>query len=245
MRGYFEDEEAERKDGGRDTELTLGTGALVAIPLGLVLVCGLCFGLGYVIGHRAPPRAAAPAAQSVAQTPAPEQEPLQGSDSIPKPSADEQAPVAPTAAASDGTQAPTADNGANPANTQTSSAAAGQAGVPPAAGTPGSAAPAEPQVRPALAGATPAAQPAATPQNVQPALPAGPPLMVQVAAVSHAEDAEVLVNALRKRGYQVVEQREPADGLIHVRIGPFATREEANRMARKLLDDGYNALIQP
>jgi cell division septation protein DedD len=69
--------------------------------------------------------------------------------------------------------------------------------------------------------------------------------MVQVAAVSHAEDADVLVDALRKRGYAVTERRDPADGLIHVRIGPFASREEANRWRDKLLGDGYNAIVQP
>jgi cell division septation protein DedD len=30
-----------------------------------------------------------------------------------------------------------------------------------------------------------------------------------------------------------------------VRIGPFATRDEANRMCTRLLDDGYNAIVQP
>jgi cell division septation protein DedD len=69
--------------------------------------------------------------------------------------------------------------------------------------------------------------------------------MVQVAAVSHADDASVLVNALRKRGYSANAQREPPDGLIHVRIGPFATHDEANRMCTRLLNDGYNAMVQP
>jgi cell division septation protein DedD len=69
--------------------------------------------------------------------------------------------------------------------------------------------------------------------------------MVQVAAVSHAEDADVLVGALRKRGYAVTARREPADGLIHVRIGPFTSRDDASRMCKRLLDDGYNAMIQP
>ena len=69
--------------------------------------------------------------------------------------------------------------------------------------------------------------------------------MVQVAAVSHEEDADVLVGALRKRGYAVTARREPADGLIHVRIGPFSTRDDANRMCRRLLDDGYNAVVEP
>jgi cell division septation protein DedD len=69
--------------------------------------------------------------------------------------------------------------------------------------------------------------------------------MVQVAAVSHQEDADVLVGALRKRGYAVTARREPSDGLIHVRIGPFATHDEASRICARLLDDGYNAIVQP
>jgi DedD protein len=69
--------------------------------------------------------------------------------------------------------------------------------------------------------------------------------MVQVAAVKNDEDAEVLTNALRRRGYPVTARREPADGLIHVRIGPFPTREEANQWRMKLLGDGYNAIVQP
>jgi DedD protein len=69
--------------------------------------------------------------------------------------------------------------------------------------------------------------------------------MVQIAAVSHVEDAKVLSDALRKRGYAVTARREPVDDLIHVRIGPFSTRDEANRWRLKLLNDGYNAMIQP
>lgn len=70
-------------------------------------------------------------------------------------------------------------------------------------------------------------------------------LMVQIAAVSHQEDADVLVDALRKRGYAVTTRRDPADSLIHVRVGPFSDRSEANAARQKLLNDGYNALVQP
>jgi cell division septation protein DedD len=69
--------------------------------------------------------------------------------------------------------------------------------------------------------------------------------MVQVAAVSHFEDANVLVNALRGRGFPAIAQRSSSDGLVHVRIGPFQTHEEAGRMAARLLGDGYNAMVQP
>ena len=69
--------------------------------------------------------------------------------------------------------------------------------------------------------------------------------MVQIAAVADVADGEVLVSALRKHGYAVTARREPSDNLIHVRIGPFATREDALRWRQKLLNDGYNAIVQP
>jgi DedD protein len=69
--------------------------------------------------------------------------------------------------------------------------------------------------------------------------------MVQIAAVSHQEDADVLVNALRKRGYAVTSRREPTDNMIHVRIGPFSSRAEASKWGQKLMSDGYNAIVQP
>ena len=87
MRGYFDDEEAEREEleeAPHDTEVTLTWGAVLGMGAALLLLCGLCFGLGYVVGHRGSGRAAA-----TAQT-APDQEPLQGSGSVPKPSASAQ-----------------------------------------------------------------------------------------------------------------------------------------------------------
>ena len=70
-------------------------------------------------------------------------------------------------------------------------------------------------------------------------------LMVQIAVVSHFEDAEVLVAALRRRGYAVTMSRDAADSLLHVRIGPFSNRNQASAMRDKLLNDGYNAMVQP
>ena len=53
MRGAFddEDEKVERQRPLRDTELTLGTGTLLLLFLGLALVCGAFFGLGYEVGR--------------------------------------------------------------------------------------------------------------------------------------------------------------------------------------------------
>ena len=69
--------------------------------------------------------------------------------------------------------------------------------------------------------------------------------MVQVAAVTHQEDANVLVSALRQRGYSVSVRNEPQDKLLHVQVGPFATRETAKAMRSKLQADGYNAILKP
>ena len=68
--------------------------------------------------------------------------------------------------------------------------------------------------------------------------------MVQIAAVARREDADVLVNALRQRGYGVVVRVEPQDNLLHVQVGPFADRGQAAAMRQKLLSDGYNAIIK-
>lgn len=69
-------------------------------------------------------------------------------------------------------------------------------------------------------------------------------IMVQIAAVSHQEDADVLVSALKRRGYTASAHSEPQDKLLHVQVGPFASRDEAKAMRAKLLTDGYNAIIK-
>jgi len=33
--------------------------------------------------------------------------------------------------------------------------------------------------------------------------------------------------------------------LMHVAVGPFAARADAAAMRQKLLNDGYNAIVQP
>lgn len=242
MRGYFDDERATERP-RRDTELTLGTGALFGLLFGLVLLCGFCFGFGYAMGHRGAARTVA----AKAPTAAPDQEPLQGSAAIPKPSAAETAPAPPLlpgdAGAASSPAPPGDGTSANPAGTQPG----------PIVNVPGSAAPGttpgagSAQVRPALPSAgyqAPVAQAGAAP-NVHAALPSQAQWRVQIAAVSNPADANVLSAALRQHGYSVSAVRDPVDGLIHVRIGPFASRDEALRWRNKLLGDGYNAEVQP
>ena len=238
MRGVFDDNELKRAQARRDRELTLGTGSLLLILFGLIVVCGLCFGLGYSVGHRSGPEVAPDE-----QTPG-----GQGSSaakvSPAKPLATAQNAIPPT-----DQSMPESASQPGVTNAPQSSAAATTPGVG-AQGSAQQSAPAsqmpasQPQVRPALA-AEPAVQQITSASSALPAVPPAVPLMVQIAAVSHEEDAAVLVSALRKHGYAVSAQRNAADGLIHVRIGPFNDRNEANRWRLKLLNDGYNAMIQP
>jgi len=241
MRGYFDEDEPEAEQPRRDREVTLGAGAVLGLCLGLLLLCGLCVGVGYAIGHRG----SGPAAAGAGSTAAPDQEPLQSNGAIPKPSAAETEPAAP--APGDSTTTAGDGAGANPSAAQPGAGASGQSGAPNGSGPGAAAGTNTGQVQPALpsaGGASPAAQGGSAP-NVQAALPSQPQWMVQIAAVLHSEDADVLAAALRKRGYAVSEARESADGLIHVKIGPFNSRDDAVRWQNKLLGDGYNAQVQP
>jgi cell division septation protein DedD len=229
-----DEQEWKQEAGSRDTELTLGGGLLLLIGCGLILLCGVCFGIGYAVGHQG-------AASPVAKAEPAAQPSLQPGTSAPKPMAAGQSPQSPTltqqppaatddssveGSASAQSSAQVVDASANAASTQ--------AQVKPAL---------QVQTHPALPAQAGAAQPAPALQ-VQPAFaqPAG--WMVQIAAVSRPEDAEVLVNALRKHGYVVAVRREVSDSLIHVQTGPFVNRNDANAMRQKLLNDGYNAIVQ-
>ena len=216
MRGFLlGDDDTGQERERRDTELTLGSGTLLAIFFGLVLLCGLCFGMGYAVGrHTSGP------SSITAPRPATDQEPLQGSGSIPKPSAVAQVPVAPLPAQSLSEQGGAATE------------------APHVFGSLGAAAVATAQNAFGTHAPAPAQQQAAT-------APAAQSFMVQIASVQNPEDAAVLVNALTKRSYPVTASREPGDSFIHVRIGPFTSHSLADQWRTKLLNDGYNAVIQP
>lgn len=68
--------------------------------------------------------------------------------------------------------------------------------------------------------------------------------MVQIAAISRPEDADVLISALQKRGFNASARRDTSDNLLHIQVGPFATRQQAMDMRSRLLNDGYNAILK-
>lgn len=67
---------------------------------------------------------------------------------------------------------------------------------------------------------------------------------VQVAAVSKQEDAEALLDALKKKEYPALIADASADKLFHVQIGPFADLKDAEGTKAKLVNDGYNPILK-
>jgi DedD protein len=77
------------------------------------------------------------------------------------------------------------------------------------------------------------------------AAPASEKFAVQVAALSTPAAAKDLVARLKKGGFSAyVEAVSTADSTLHrVRVGPFASREEAQRAAEKMKAAGHKATV--
>ncbi|WP_263378327.1 SPOR domain-containing protein [Granulicella paludicola] len=200
----------------KEHELTLSTTAIFGIFFGQVVLCAIFFGFGYSLGgHRS--------------------------------------------------------TGALPSGDATAASNANFGSFKPAAGTTAGTVSARPAVvaAPATADApeeTPAPQPVAIPASEskpapapivrsapvaveapKPVAAAAPTTgyLVQVAAISinHPDDATMLQNALRAKGYSVSVHPGP-DQFIHLLLGPFNERSAAEAMRQRLLTDGYTAYIK-
>lgn len=214
-----------RDSGEPDREISLGTTTILGIFLGLALVCAAFFGFGYSLGrHSAQPAANAAEAGS-------------DSGSGSKPSS------------------------ANPLTQDRGSASSGQqAGTPGRTAQDDSTPDAEDSDQQKTVAVKTVAPPPVAPVHVAPAPKAaaasravsGPATVapgpgaavVQVAAVSHKEDADMLAAALKRRGYSVSVRQMPQDKLLHVQVGPFATKKDADAMRQRLQADGYNAIVK-
>jgi DedD protein len=94
---------------------------------------------------------------------------------------------------------------------------------------------------------TSGASTAAAPTTADPAtmLPASSNYFVQVAAVSKQEDADALVDALKKKDYPAfVAPQSAMDKLFRVQLGPFAEVKDAEAMRTKLVGDGYSPILK-
>jgi cell division septation protein DedD len=228
------------RDLGRDQEdreISLGTGTILGIFFTLALLCAAFFGFGYSMGRKSVQTAVA------AATPPPA-----------APTGSIFSSFKPAAGSPSGSPAQATSSQAKPdlpAEAAAPHDPDGEIVTSPVTSSEDSPAPAKPAPHAAASRTPDAATAAPHPATVAPAPSAAMPAinpngttMVQVAAVSHQEDADTLVGALKKRGYMVFVRQEPQDHLLHVQLGPFSTHKDADLMRQRLLADGYNAIVK-
>lgn len=198
----------------QDTEITLGTGRMLIIFFAFVLVCAVFFAIGFSLGKKT-----SMLSLNNALSPG-------GANAASRPSAGKDAAkFAPPAAD------PTFDKTPSSSGPITNS-------------QPGDAA--------KESTTAPAGESAANAGSSQPSAVAGQPpnaaaaggYIVQVAAVSHQEDADSLVDALKKKQYPAFVSNPSADKYYRVQVGPYADIKDADAIKTRLIADGYNPIVK-
>jgi cell division septation protein DedD len=223
QRNYDEEDAPERAPtggnrGSADREISLGAPTILGIFFALAVLCACFFGFGYTMGRKS---AQIGPADATVPTPV-------SFGTSAKPAAGSPASLPPVSQPATGDSAAT-----TPAETET--------------------APVETPAKNSAADAmivgdkpAPASAESHT-SSGQPPMPAISPtgtIMVQIAAVSSQDVADILLASLKKKGYTVAVRHEPQDKLLHVQIGPFATRKDADAMCQRVLADGFNAIVK-
>ena len=180
-----------------DTEITLGTGKMLVLFFGLVVLCSVFFALGFKLGRSSslgPELTSTPSSTTTGNSAA-------------KPAAKPADPVPAPAKVDSPPASAAADNSAKPGDADSKSPSA----------------------------------PAPSDSTATPAPSSN--YYVQVAAVSKQEDAEALVEALKKKQYAAFSTAL-SDKLIRVQVGPFGDIKEAEATRAKLVGDGYNPILK-
>jgi len=188
---------------------------LVGLFLGVVLLCGVFFTLGYVMGHTQYDTS------------------VHAADSPPmRPAAPKPATKSPEVAANPPATTPNEwdfytkkdDNHLDPAPKPSAPAAA----------------PAEPSrtaERPAF-GAT------KVPAHFQPPRLLKNSIVLQLAALRRQGDALALADALQQKGFPSFVVTPTTDGFYRVQVGPYANEAQADSAKRELDREGFKAIIK-
>ena len=221
------DLEDDEEYGERDREISLGTTFILGIFFALVLICAIFFAFGYSMGRRSSLPAASGVAAPVAET------------NVSKPASGVTAAQAGAASSNSADASSQTGSDDQTADGGSSTDDSGPALVPVSA-TPKPAStvvlPTKPSPRTVTAARTAPATVAAAPGVHLP--------VVQVAAISRQGDANMLLSALKRKGYNASVHQVPQDKLFHIQLGPFATKKDAEVMRQKLIGDGYNAIVK-
>ena len=210
----------------QDTEITLGTGRMLVLFFTLVLLCAVFFAIGFSLGRKTTMVGASNPLNVSAGAPATVVRPSAAKQSAPPPQPQSQATdfsfyKSVAAQSADTELAPQSKPEQSPTQNkpeQTPTPAANDATAPPQ---------------------SPPAVPAAD------SAPATAGYVVQVAAVSRQEDADALVEALKKKNYPAfVVNNAAADKFYHVQVGPYAEFKDADAMRNRLIGDGYTPIVK-
>jgi cell division septation protein DedD len=205
-------------DSSQDTEITLGTAKLLGLFFGLVIICAVFFALGYTLGRKSDPGLAAAGTA-----------PLPSASNGSKPAGSSSPKPAPPMTFYKAVE----QKDANAQLTNAESASPGTAGQAPASS-------------PRASSSGTEAQPSQTanPPDPMAALPTTG-YFVQVAAVSKQDDAQALVDALKKKQYPAfVVSNSATDKLFRVQVGPFTDVKDAEGMRSRLINDGYSPILK-
>ena len=207
----------------------LSTRHLLLIFLAGVAVCGVFFSLGFLVGYNERSARTSPATERVTNSgaipptvnPPLENVPIGASSGTPSASSAPPSPASPNAGST-----PLSSSQQKPQTT---------AGVEPPAASP--ALSAKPDAAPDTAGATS--------EETQ---TGGSAFIVQVTAMRAKQDAEAVVRVLRGRGYRALlvapQHAHAKDSLYRVQVGPFASRDSAEKTLARLKHEGFKPFIR-
>jgi DedD protein len=198
----------------QDTEITLGTGRMLAIFFSFVLVCAFFFAIGFSLGRKTTTTGASSLLSAPSATPS----------TVVRPSATKNQGSQPAPQSGDfsfykSVGEKKADSALTPQDAATQNSKTQSA-----AGTPTADAPVSAALDAAAAGAS---------------------YYVQVAAVTRQEDADALVEALKKKQYPAfTASNTTGDKFYRVQVGPYADFKDADAMRVRLIGDGYNPIVK-
>lgn len=201
------------------SQQSLSARHLVVFFLAGVAVCGVFFALGFLVGYNQRPAAAQVETERLVSTGA-------------VPPTVNPPPDGDKGAGSEAAAAPSGNSGVAPE---------GEGSNPPPPRRAGSAAPevSETTIQDQPPGRTPGGQGSK-------AVAAG--LAIQVVASSSRQDAATLVDVLKTRGYSAFlvtpEEARLGDKLYRVEVGPFSSRQQAEKIRQKLVSEGFKPFIR-
>jgi len=190
-------------------ELVLGNRQLISVFLIVVILLGVFFSMGYIVGRNSTPSAPAETARNDRTAPARPAVETPADNALSNPDVN---PPTPAPASAPATAAPDATA---PVTTQPE-----QAAPPPAKPAPTVKQAREPKPKPAPA--PPPSSPTPAPASERAGLTGQPSSgdYWQVVATARP-DAEIIAEALTKRGFHAILSPAPKDGVFRVLVGPL------------------------